>query len=65
VKHLEPDYEVETAPTGLIAHFWDTIRALGGTRGITLIALGIILFYFVVEYVITTSRKRREAKKKR
>jgi hypothetical protein len=52
-------------PTGLIPHFWDTIDALGGTIGITLIAVGILAFFLIVDFVITTSRKKREAKKKK
>lgn len=61
VKHLDPDYFVSKRPTGLIAHFWDTIEALGGYKGLFLICVGVILFYFIVNYTIFKSRERREA----
>lgn len=63
--HLEHDYEMTTRPTGLIAHFWDTIDAIGGTTGIILISVGILGFFLIVDYVITSNRKKREMKKKK
>ncbi len=63
--NLDNDYEMATRPSGLMAHFWDTIEALGGTTGIVLISVGILGFFLIVDYVITTSRKKREAKKKK
>lgn len=63
MKHLDPEYEVDRPPQGFVPHFWDTINVLGGARGMFLITLGIIIFYFTVEYVITQGRKKREAKK--
>jgi hypothetical protein len=65
VKHLQPDYFATSRPTGFIQHFWDTIDALGGITGLSLITLGILLFYLIVEYAIYRSRQQREAKKKR
>jgi hypothetical protein len=64
MKHLEADYEVDRPPSGFIPHFWDTIDSLGGTVGLSLIVIGILLFYFIVDYTITTNRKKREQKKK-
>jgi len=32
IQHLDHDYELESKPTGLIPHFWDTIDALGGWK---------------------------------
>lgn len=63
VKHLDFDYEIEEKPTGLIPHFWDTIEALGGFKGIFLITLGVLLFYGIVIYVVTTGRLKRQKKK--
>lgn len=65
VKHLDPDYFVNQRPTGYVAHFWDTIDALGGPVGLTLLSVGILLFYFIVQYTIHRSRQRREAQKNR
>ena len=65
VKHLEHDYELESAPTGFVPHFWDTMAALGGWKGIALMMVGIIAFYGMVIYFVTTGRNKREAKKKR
>ncbi len=65
MKHLEPDYEVDKAPSGFIAHFWDTIESIGGVNGIIILFVLIIVFYFVVEYTVQTGRANREAKKKR
>lgn len=65
VKHLlEHDYDLAEKPTGFIPHFWDTIAALGGYTGLTLLSVGILLFFFIVDYSISNSRKKREAKKK-
>ncbi len=63
--HLDNDYELSSRPTGLVAHFWDTIDALGGATGITLIGIGILAFFLVVDYVITSSRLKREGKKRK
>jgi hypothetical protein len=62
--HLENDYELFERPMGIVPHFWDTIDVLGGWMGLTLISVGILAFFLVVDYVITTGRKKREAKKK-
>ena len=63
--HLESDYEMFEKPTGFVPHFWDTIDSLGGPLGIALLSVGIILFFLIVDYVITSGRKKREAKKSR
>jgi hypothetical protein len=65
VKHLEPDYEVDRPISTYISHFWDTIDSLGGWIGLTCILIGVILFYFTIEYIITSSRIKREQKKKK
>ncbi len=65
VKHLlEHDYDISEKPSGFIPHFWDTIDALGGYLGIFLLSVGILLFFFIVDYTITSGRKKREGKKK-
>lgn len=63
VRHLERDYEMETKPSGLVPHFWDTIEVLGGWKGMCLLSFGIMSFYFIVVYFVTSGRKKREAKK--
>jgi hypothetical protein len=64
MKHLDPDYEVDRPPMGLVPHFWDTINVLGGWRGMVLISIGVIIFYFVVDYAVMQGRKNRMIKKK-
>lgn len=64
MKHLDPDYEVDRPPMGLVPHFWDTINVLGGWRGMVLISIGVIIFYFVVDYAVMQGRKKRMIKKK-
>jgi hypothetical protein len=64
MRHLEPDYEVENPPVGFIPHFWTTISALGGWKGLLLINLGVLAFYFTVEYIVTTNRNKRELKRR-
>jgi hypothetical protein len=64
MKHLDPDYEVDRPPSGLIPHFWDTIDVLGGSRGMILLILGVIIFYFLIDYIVSQGRKKRMAKKK-
>lgn len=65
VKHLEEDYELDRPIRSFISHFWDTIDALGGSFGLALIIIGVLLFYFIVDYTIYISRQRREQKKKK
>jgi hypothetical protein len=64
-KHLTHDYELEEKPTGFIPHFWDTIDALGGWKGISLIAIGILIFQYIVAWAISSGRAKREAVKKK
>jgi len=63
VKHLENDYELDQKPTGFVPHFWDTIDSLGGPLGLVLMTLAFVIFYYVVDYMVTSSRKKRELKK--
>lgn len=65
VKHLESDYEVDRPIITLTSHFWDTVNSLGGPIGLALIFVGVLAFYFIVDYTIYISRQRREQKKKK
>jgi hypothetical protein len=65
VKHLEPDYELDKPIITFVSHFWDTIDALGGPVGLSLIILAVFIFYIVVDYTIFISRQRRENKQKK
>lgn len=47
-----------------IEHWYDTIRVLGGYKGILLLFLIVILFYILVEYLVTSNRNNRLYKKK-
>lgn len=44
---------------GLVAHFWDTWKALRGFYGIAVIALIVFLFNTGVTWYITSARERR------
>ena len=65
VKHLEADYEVTSRSFGFVSHFFDTIEALGGWKGLAIATLGILAFYLYVDWTITSGRAKREAKKSR
>jgi hypothetical protein len=65
VKYLEHDYELDRRPTGFIPHFFETLEAIGGVFGITLLFAGILAFYIGVTWFVNYSRAKRDAKKKR
>ena len=65
MRHLEHDYTVDRRETGFVPHFWDTIDAIGGYKGILFLGFGIFAFYFGVLFFITYQREKREAAKKR
>jgi phosphotransferase system glucose/maltose/N-acetylglucosamine-specific IIC component len=64
-RHLEHDYEVEEAPSGMVHHFWDTIQVLGGWKGLALLCIAIVSFYAIVVYFVTAGRAKRSNPKKR
>jgi len=47
-----------------VEHFWETLEAIGGYKGIFLLSLAIYIFYGIVHYTVTISRKRRERKRR-
>jgi hypothetical protein len=63
MKHLDEDYEVTHRKISAISHFFETMEALGGWYGLGIIAIIIIAFYYMVDYSIKNSRRKREAKK--
>lgn len=65
MKYLDPDYEVDSPPTGLIPHFFDTINVLGGWKGLLGISFGVLLFFLVIDFSISYNRKRREQQKQK
>jgi hypothetical protein len=65
MKHLEEDYEVSEPPSGIVHHFFDTIRVIGGWKALVLIAIGIVAFYWYLLFAIQSGRKRRELEKER
>ena len=64
-KHLDHDWELERAENFWIHHFWDTIRVLGGWKGMLVLALGLAGFFTFVTYTIEQGRIRREKARKR
>ena len=65
MRHLDHDWELERAENFWIHHFWDTIRVLGGWKGMVVIALGLAAFYSFVVYTIDQGRKKRESKSRK
>ena len=64
VQHLDHEWELEHPNRSFIVnHLYQTIEVLGGIKGVTGIAVAIILFYAYVVYAITSGRKKREAAK--
>lgn len=66
MKHLDSQYELENPlDATLISHFYDTIELLGGWKGLIILALCIGIFHAIVDYVITSGRKKREEARRR
>lgn len=66
VRFLDPDYEDSLQPSNMfVSHFWDTIDAIGGWKGLVVLSVGIVIFYIIVLYTVTTARQRQIAKKKK
>jgi hypothetical protein len=63
VKHLDHEYELTERPSDLIFHFWDTIDAIGGWKGIAALFLFMCVFYGIVVYTIENSRRKRQEKR--
>ena len=63
VKNLDHDWELEGPTNYYIHHFWDTIRALGGWKGILILFIGLAGFYLFVVYTIENGRIKREKAK--
>ena len=61
--HLSEEYELSRSFVRyLYDHFFDTIDALGGLRGLFCLFIGCLLFYGYVVYTITSGRAKRERK---
>jgi hypothetical protein len=64
-EHLDHEFELShSAVKFLYDHYFDTIDALGGLKGMFLILIGCVVFYGYVLYSIRSGRARREAKAK-
>ena len=64
-EHLDHEFELSHSTVKfLYDHYFDTIDALGGLKGMFLILIGCILFYGYVMYAIRSGRAKREAKAK-
>ena len=61
--HLSEEYELSRSLVRyLYDHFFDTIDALGGLRGLLYLFIGCFFFYGYVVYSITAGRAKRERK---
>ena len=60
VRHLDTDWELEGPLNFWVHHFWDTIRALGGWKGLIILFIAMGAFYTYVVYTIESGRERRE-----
>lgn len=59
-RHLDHDWELEKPLNFWVHHFWDTIRVLGGWKGLLILFILMGCFYGFVVYTIEQGRKRRE-----
>ena len=59
-RHLDHDYELEGPINFWIHHFFDTIRVLGGWKGMLALTLAMGAFYGAVVYTIENGRAKRE-----
>ena len=50
-------------PFSFVGHFYETIDILGGWKGLGILTIVLLGFYFIVLMTITQSRQRRLAKK--
>ena len=66
MKHLDSSWELENpGQTTLLSHLYDTIEALGGWKGLLVLFVGVGNFHGIVEYVISSGRKKRQEAKRR
>ena len=66
MKHLDSSWELENpGQTTLLSHLYDTIEALGGWKGLLVLFVGVGIFHGIVEYVISSGRKKRQEAKRR
>jgi hypothetical protein len=63
--HLDLE-EFEPKNSLFVTHFLDSFEAIGGWKGILFISIGVISFYYFVDYSIKRGkRKRAEALKRK
>lgn len=58
-RHLDDrHWDIDTTVFSALGHYDDTVRALGGYFGISLIGLAVFLFYAYIMYVINARHEK-------
>lgn len=65
VKQLETDYELESRKINYFSFVADAFHIIGGWKGFLAISIGILLFFYAVDYTIAANRRSRESKKRK
>ena len=65
VRQLESDYELETRIIHYGTFVSDAFSIIGGVKGFIAISVGILLFFYAVDYTMAASRRSRESKKRK
>ena len=61
VRNLEKVWEHEShSYPGVIEHFFDTINSLGGLKGLFLLAIFFLCFYWYILHVISNRHKSKK-----
>lgn len=60
-----PEEDVSEERSIFVTHFFETLEALGGTTGLSILFIVLIAFYAFVHIAITYSRHQRDSKKRR
>ena len=50
---------------GLLEHFFDTLTALGGVKGLLGITVAVLIFYSYVNYVVSNRHNQKAVGKQR
>ncbi len=50
---------------GLLEHFFDTIKALGGVKGLLALTVAVLIFYSYVNYVVSNRHTKKSVDKRR
>lgn len=64
VKYLDEDWQSHKKFPSFFEHLVETIKALGGIQGLSLIGIGLLLFYLYVLHVVSSRHLKRSSRKR-